>query len=88
MSMTPHEIDTLADALAERVAALLGGRSDADALVDCHAAAALLGCSVPTVERLTRTGEIPSLKVGRLRRYRRADLIGRRNDKGGSDHAK
>jgi len=75
--MTPHEIDTLADALAERLAARLSVRSDADALVDCHAAAALLGCSVPTVERLTRTGEIPSMKVGRLRRYRRCDLIGR-----------
>ena len=85
--MTPYEIDTLADALAERVAARLSGRSDTDALVDCHAAAALLGCSVPTVERLTRTGEIPSMKVGRLRRYRRADLIGRRNEKGDSDHA-
>jgi excisionase family DNA binding protein len=87
MSMTPHEIDTLADALADRVASRLSGRSDTHALVDSHAAAALLGCSVPTVERLTKTGEIPSMKIGRLRRYRRSDLIGRQNEKGGCDHA-
>ncbi len=35
----------------------LGGRSDADGWVDVHGAAELLGCSVPTVERLTRSGE-------------------------------
>jgi excisionase family DNA binding protein len=79
MSLTPVEIDRIADVVADRVAARLSGRSDADALVDCHAAAELLNCSVPTVERLTRSGEIPSVKVGRLRRYRRADLTGPRN---------
>jgi len=88
MSMTPHEIDTLADALAERVAARLSGRSDAGEVMNKHEVAAFMGCSVPTVERLTASGEIPSFKLGRLRKYRRADLIGRRNEKGGSDHAK
>ncbi len=85
MSLTPVEINRIADAVAERVAVLLAGRVDNDALVDCHAAAALLGCSVPTVERLTRTGEIPSLKVGRLRRYRRDDLVGQRNGNRGAE---
>ena len=74
--MSPFELEMLADALAERVAAKLAGR-DADALIDVHQAAALLKCSVPTIERLTKAGEIPSLKVGRLRRYRPSDLLGK-----------
>jgi excisionase family DNA binding protein len=78
--MTPLELERFADAVSERVAAKLAGR-DADALVDVHRAAELLGCSVPTIERLTKAGEIPSLKVGRLRRYRPSDLLGK--EKGG-----
>jgi excisionase family DNA binding protein len=78
--MTPLELEKFTDAVAERVAAKLAGR-DADALIDVHQAAALLKCSVPTIERLTKAGEIPSLKVGRLRRYRPSDLLGK--SKGG-----
>ncbi len=77
MSLSPFEIESLADALADRVMSRLGGRADADAWIDVHEAAGLLGCSVPTVERLTRSGELPSSKFGRLRRYRRSDVIGR-----------
>lgn len=80
--MTPFEVDRLADAIAERVAARMAG-VDRDALVDVHRAAAILGCSVPTVERLTRSGAIPSVKVGRLRRYRPSELLGCK--KGGCD---
>ena len=79
--MSPHEIETLADALAARLTSRFAVR--ADAMIDCHAVAELLGCSVPTVERLTRTGELPSHKVGRLRRYRRAEILARQNEKGG-----
>lgn len=79
--MTPAEIDLLADALAER---LSGRVADGDGLIDVHDAARLLGCSVPTVERLVRDGKIPSVKVGRLRRFRRADLLAL-NKKGGPD---
>lgn len=75
--MSPVEIEQLADALADRVASRLAGRVDADALLDVHGAAALLACSVPTVERLTRDGHLPSVKVGRLRRYRRGDVLER-----------
>ena len=81
--MTPQELDQLAEALAERVAARLSGVSP-DAFVDAHGAAALLGCSVPTVERLTKSGAIPSHKFGRLRRYRRSELMSRQNEKGGA----
>jgi excisionase family DNA binding protein len=37
-------------------------------------AAALLGCSVRQLQRKTASGEIPSLKDGRSRRYRPEDL--------------
>jgi len=80
MSMTPHKIDQLADAIAERLA---GRVSDgADEIGDVHDAAKWLGCSVPTIERAVRRGEIPSIKVGRLRRFRRADLIGMNEERG------
>lgn len=83
--LTPVEIDRLADALADRVASRLAGRVDADALLDVHGAAELLACSVPTIERLTRDGHLPSVKVGRLRRYRRGDLLERLNKKEADD---
>ena len=85
MSMSPQEIDRLADAVAERLAALMSRPTD-DALVDVHGAAAVLNCSVPTVERLTKSGAIDSMKFGRLRRYRRADLLRRNEKKGDADH--
>lgn len=80
--MTPIEIQQLADAICERLAS----RATGDVMLDALGAAAVLACSVPTVERLTRAGTIPSVKVGRLRRYRRADLMALVNEKGGGDH--
>ena len=82
MSFTPQEIDRLADALAERLVGRMGGGDDA--IGDVHTAAQWLGCSAPTVERQTRAGVIPSIKVGRLRRYRRADLMAMSKGKGGA----
>ena len=79
--MTPYEIEALADAIAARLSDAPG----ADALLCVNQAAELLGCSVPTVERAVRRGEIPSIRIGRLRRYRRADLLGL-NRKGGAAH--
>ena len=55
--MTPFEIQQLADAIAERLAC----RATGDTMLDALGAAALLACSVPTIERLTKSGEIPSL---------------------------
>ena len=71
--MTPQEIDRLAEALAERLAGRIG--SGDDQVGDVHDAARWLGCSVPTIERAVSRGEIPSIKVGRLRRFRRADVL-------------
>ena len=85
MTLSPVEIERLADALADRIAARFSDGPIGDALVDVNQAAELLGCSVPTVERAVRRGEIPSIRVGRLRRYRRADLLGL-NRKGGAAH--
>jgi excisionase family DNA binding protein len=53
--------------------------SDADErqgeLLDVREVARLLKVSVSTVERLTRRGELPSVKFGRSRRYFRADVM-------------
>jgi excisionase family DNA binding protein len=78
--MTPSELNTLADQVAERVVALLNSRPS-DGFIDKHQAAELLGCSVPTVERRTADGSIPSHKIGRLRRYLPSELL---NKKGGA----
>jgi len=77
--MSRDEIETLAEVLADKLSqrlALQNSSTSDETMLDVHGAAALLGCSVPTVERHTRSGLIPSVKVGRLRRYRRADLFG------------
>ncbi len=81
MSLSPVEIHRLATLIAEQLAA----RATNDAMLDTHGAAELLACSVPTIERLTRTGEIPSVKLGRLRRYRRSELLSLQNEKGGAE---
>lgn len=74
MTLTAVELDRLADAIAERLATLTG-KAGGDEIGDVHDAASWLGCSVPTIERAVRRGELQSIKVGRLRRFRRADLM-------------
>ncbi|MBL8852894.1 MAG: helix-turn-helix domain-containing protein [Planctomycetaceae bacterium] len=70
--MTPNDIDQLADAIVER----LNGRVDVgDPIGDVHDAARWLGVSVPSVERGVRVGLIPSIKVGRLRRFRKSEVL-------------
>jgi excisionase family DNA binding protein len=43
--------------------------------VDLHEAARLLGVSRKTMQRWTKAGHVRSIKVGRVRRYRRVDLM-------------
>lgn len=70
--LSEHELRRI----AELVADLLAKRIETnEQMLDVHEAARLLGCSVPTLERRTRDGSIPSIKIGRLRRYRRSELI-------------
>ena len=83
--MTQLEIQQLADAIADAIAERLANRASEDVYLDSLGAAELLGCSVPTIERFTKSGEIPSLKLGRLRRYPRAGLLALRNKKGGAE---
>jgi excisionase family DNA binding protein len=76
------------DRIADRIVAALNASSCSkpfDEMVDIHGAAKLLGCSVATVERRTKEGSLPSVKFGRLRRYRRADLLALVSKKGGAD---
>ncbi len=77
MSLTPSQINNLAEAVAEIVLARLVDQDDSARLLDIQEAAKLMNCSVATLERYTANKRIPSLKIGRLRRYRRSDLIGR-----------
>jgi excisionase family DNA binding protein len=44
-------------------------------LLDVREVARLLKVSVSTVERMTRRGELPSVKFGRSRRYFRRDVM-------------
>ena len=71
MSLSPDEIQRIAEAIAE----LLAGRPTTEKMVDVNGAAEILACSVPTIERLTRDDEIPSFKFGRLRRYLPSKLL-------------
>lgn len=80
--MTPSDIEAIAEAVADRVAAKL---ANADRALDVHGVAELLGCSVPTVERLNAAGELPSYRVGRLRRFDRGDVLASLKAKGGCD---
>ncbi len=73
--LSPYELEQIADQIAARVLERLAGHADTDAALDVHQVADLLSCSVPTVERLTRSGKLPSFKVGNLRRYRRAEIL-------------
>lgn len=81
MSLSPLEIRQIADAISEQLARHTTG----DVMLDAIGAAALLACSVPTIERRTKSGEIPSVKVGRLRRYRRSVLLALENEKRGAE---
>jgi excisionase family DNA binding protein len=72
--VTPNEIDQFAERVAEIVVARLSSRP-VDGLTDAAGAAELLGCSKPTIERWTKDGRIPSVKIGGLRRYRPSELL-------------
>lgn len=65
------KLESIAELIAQRVVEKLGKTQQ---WMDIHGAADYLGCSVATIERRIRSGEIPSVKVGRLRRLRRSDL--------------
>lgn len=86
MSFTPQELDRLADAVADRLAAKL---LDRPRLVDRVELARELGVSVPTIERLCAAGSIPVVRMGRRVLFDPAAVIAARSEqKGGGDHAR
>ena len=74
--MTPNELDKFAERVAEIVVARMSSsRPTEDGYIDKHEAAKILGASVPSIERWTSSGKIPSHKIGGLRRYRASELL-------------
>ena len=74
--MTPNELDQFAERVAEIVVArMASSRPIDDGFIDKFQAAKILGASVPSIERWTASGEIPSHKIGGLRRYRASELL-------------
>jgi len=76
----PTQIAELADAVANRVGALLAGRLERErpALLSVDGVARLLSVSVRTVWKLTSTGELPSpikLPGTRVVRWRRSEVL-------------
>jgi excisionase family DNA binding protein len=69
-------IDRIADAVVDRLRhSEHSNAPQQSAELDVYGVAELLACSVPTVERRTKAGEIPSYTVGRLRRYNRDAVL-------------
>jgi len=74
--MSPHEITKLAQGLAELLSVRLASTmTDVDRWFGLHDVAEALKCSTSTVERMNASGEQPSKKFGRLRRYRKSDVM-------------
>jgi excisionase family DNA binding protein len=75
--LSKQELETLINRVARQTAEQVAAKllSSEDKLLDKIQAAAALSCSVSTVERMTRTGQIPSHKVGNLRRYKLSELL-------------
>ncbi len=76
--LTPAEFEELAVRIAALVVAGMASRPSQDGYIDKHEAAKILGASVPSIERWTASGEIPSHKIGGLRRYRASELLKRK----------
>jgi excisionase family DNA binding protein len=77
--VTPNELDQLAERVAEIVVARIGSsRPIPDGFIDKFEAAKILGASRSSIERWTASGEIPSHKIGGLRRYRASELLSKK----------
>lgn len=65
-TLSPRELDLLADRIADAVAARLGARPT---MIDSVSLARELSLSPTTIERLAKRGAIPSVTAGRRRLY-------------------
>jgi excisionase family DNA binding protein len=61
-SLTPKELELLADAIAERVADRLANRRR---LLTRHELAQVINVSVPKLDTMLRDDELPVIRVGR-----------------------
>lgn len=85
--LSPADLERLAGQVAEAVADRLARRP---LLVDRVELAPMIGLSVPTIERRTRTGEIPCVRSGRRVLYDPRAVVDAMatKTKGGADHGK
>ena len=68
VTLSPADIDRLAESIAQRLASR-------PRLVDRVEIAQMLGLSVPTIERYTRSGTLPCVRVGRRVLYAPESVI-------------
>ena len=80
--LTLIELDKLGAKVAEIVTANLSNRPR---LVDRHGLAEILGCSVPTIERLQSRGLIPVVRLGRIVRYDADQVVEALKANGGAE---
>lgn len=83
--MEPAELERLIESSVEStVRRLLSSRADAPVdWIDAGAAAKLLGVNRRTIAKLAKRGDLPSSRLGRLLRFRRADVLGLLEKRGG-----
>lgn len=65
---------SLNDNVRQTLVVSVGTADHGEELLDVRQVADLLGCSSRTVQRLRKRGQLRSVKVGALRRYRPADV--------------
>lgn len=69
------DLDSLADALAARVADRLADQSPPDALLDAKSAGLLLNVPASWLLQQAREDRVPYIKIGRYTRFDRDELI-------------
>ncbi len=80
MEISDDELAKLAQFILDRLQRELQTIGEQGPLLDANEAASFLRCSKASVERMTRSGELRSLKIGNLRRYRKSDLLSIRKE--------
>ena len=82
MILTPAELDSFVDRIADAVAAKLANEPK---LIDRLELCRQLGLSESTVDRLTKSGKIPSIPCGRRIKYVLGDVLAALADRGVCD---
>ena len=78
MSVVVIDPEELRALIGRELRAALDERAPVEASpewLDSKGAAALLGVNVRTIAKLAQSGKVPSSRVGKLLRFRRADLL-------------